>query len=234
MKRSFKNMDKEEFLAEITDLNWELTDENPSDSLSKLLDRVETRLNKYAPYKKIIQKEIKNITKPWIMRGIQKSISRKDKLYKLMINESNVTIKHNLEEQYKTLKQKIFNITRSSKKLHYKNYFEQNANNIKKLWSGVNEIIQNKQKSRDKINLIQNKHGESVSDGKKISNEFNDFFSGIAGNLLNKRRYGGNKHFTDYLKTSNRKTCFLTPVDESEVKTIIQKLDGNKSQGPYL
>ena len=72
-----------------------------------------------------------------------------------MMKEKDLNEKRQLENKYKTLKQKIFNITRSSKKLHYKQFFKVNSQNIKKLWEGVNEIIKNKPRQADRINLIE-------------------------------------------------------------------------------
>ena len=136
-----------------------------------------------------------------------------------------------LEKQFKTLKQKIFNITRSSKKLHYKRYFEENSDNIKKLWEGVNEIIKNRPRQTNRINLIQN-NGKNITDEKHIANEFNDFFSGVAGKLLIKRKFPGKKLFTKYLSRVNQNTCYLSPIIVSEIVSIIQSLDNNKSIGP--
>ena len=62
------------------------------------------------------------------------------------------------------------------------------------LRNGINEIIQNKPKLAERISLIQNKYGQNITNEKKVANEFNDFFCGVAGNLLKKRKFTGNKH----------------------------------------
>ena len=100
-----------------------------------------------------------------------------------MMKEKRPDHKKALEKSYKTLKQKVFNIIRSSKKLHYKKYFQLCTNNAKKIWAGVNEIIHNKSRKVDAINHVIGSNGEDITNKKDISNEFNKYFSGIAGEV---------------------------------------------------
>ena len=185
-------MNKEAFCRDLSEIDWDFaSSERLSNSLEKLLSNVNMHQNN--------SERSKNRNKALDYKRLWNSLAGKDKIYKHMMKESVANKKRQLEIQYKTLKQKIFNIIGSSKKIHYKNYFQENFNNIKKLWNGINEIIQNKPKLADRISLIQHKYGQNITNEKKVANEFNDFFSGVAGNLLNKRKFPGNKHYTDYL-----------------------------------
>ena len=69
-------------------------------------------------------------------------------MYTRYIKETNIITKANIFNEYKTKKNNITQLIRSSKKEYYNDYFEKNSNNIKKLWSGINKII-NKTKSTD-------------------------------------------------------------------------------------
>ena len=50
-------------------------------------------LDRHAPIKKSTKKEEKIKSEPWITKGIKKSISIRDKLYKEIIKEKNVLTK---------------------------------------------------------------------------------------------------------------------------------------------
>ena len=60
---------------------------------NNFLDAMNSLLNKYTPFKKIIKYKLKFKIKPWITFGIQKSISIKNKLLKKFINKKDPQIK---------------------------------------------------------------------------------------------------------------------------------------------
>ena len=232
-RRNFKQMDTKIFKSDLESSDWSFSSQKDvNKSLEQFVSTIFNNLDKHAPLIKSTKRQMKLQCKPWITQGIQISIRRKDKIYQQMIKEKDQEKKYNLEKRYKILKQKIFNLTRSSKKLHYLKFFQQNSKNVKKLWSGVNEIIQNKPKRRVPIDFLTNSAGDNFTDKTSIANEFNTFFSGIAGDLLKKRKYEGNKNYQAYLKNPNPDSIYLIPVDEIEVKSIIMSLNINKSNGP--
>ena len=152
-KRNFKKVNIGNLNRDVENINWHNTDDVHQFSES-YLGSINRIIDLHAPLKKFTVKEGNLDRKPWITKGIQKSLSRKDKIYKKMVKEKDLTLKIQFEKDYKQLKQKIFNITRSSKRLHYRKFFQENAVNIRKLWIGVNEIIQCKIKKKEPINLL--------------------------------------------------------------------------------
>ena len=99
-------------------------------SLDKLFD-------KHAPLKTLSNKKVKQKQKPWIPDGILKSISKKNKIYgKFMKTKCQDTYK-----LYKYYRDKINHLIRKKKYvLHFKNYFNNHTNNIKKVWDGINSL----------------------------------------------------------------------------------------------
>ena len=231
-KRNFRKVNIENLNRDIQNIVWRNTNYDAHQFSQFYLGSIDRIVDLHAPLRKCSTKQRNLEAKPWITKGIQKSLSRKDKLYKKMMKEKDLTLKIQFEKDYKQLKQKIFNLTRSSKRLHYKNFFQENANNIRKLWAGVNEIIHCRSKKKEPINLIIDSNGNAVTQDDKIAKEFNEFFSGVADNILKKRKYPGNKPFTYYLKNRNENTIFLSPTDADEVKAIIALLSTSKSNGP--
>ena len=65
-----------------------------------------TTLDKHAPIKEFTKKEEKDKLKPWVTKGIKKSMSARDKIYKQMIKEKDQLI---TTEKHKKI-QNIFEI----------------------------------------------------------------------------------------------------------------------------
>ena len=79
-------------------------------------------------------------------------------------------------------------------------------------------------------------NNEAITDPTKISNKFNNYFSGIAQTILNKRKYHGNKQFTDFLKDpipDFMEEDFL-PTNEREVIDLISQLNPKKVMDPMV
>ena len=102
------------------------------------------------------------------------------------------------------MRNQVVTASRQSKKLYYKKYFETNSTNLRNTWRGIKSIINVNQK--DKANpislLIED---DLITDPSIIANEFNDYFSSIAGKLQ-KSIYTQDKDFNNYL---SNKTVFL-------------------------
>ena len=87
-------------------------------------------VNKHAPMKTLSKRRGKILSKPWITKGIRTSIRIKNNLF------------FNADwEYYKLYRNKITSLTRQSKKNYYERYFEENINNSKETWRGINDII---------------------------------------------------------------------------------------------
>ena len=95
----------------------------------------------------------------------------------------------------------------TQKKLYNGRYFEEHVNNSKKVWEGINKIINKKNKnSEDDIFLDEN--GIIITDQQKVANKSNDFFINIAQNLVDKIVKANNK-YQDFLKNPNKHSTFL-------------------------
>ena len=96
---------------------------NPSKSFSMFYNKLHKLINKHAPLVPVSKRKAKLYCKPWITKGIRKSITIKNSLF----YSGN-------SEKYKYYRNKILTLTRISKKVYYHKYFEDNFSNIKKTW----------------------------------------------------------------------------------------------------
>ena len=66
---------------------------------------------------------------------------------------------------------------------------------------------------------------ETLSNPKPIANEFNNYFTSIADDILKNNKYEGNKTFREYLDVSIMNSFVLSECDESKIRTIINDFD---------
>ena len=88
-------------------------------------------------------------------------------------------LRGDLSRQYKACRNQLVSAIRHSKKQYYNSFFEENIRNQKKIWEGINELtnLRNKNNSTN----ISIKIGDRiVSDPKTVANEFNEYFNNIA------------------------------------------------------
>ena len=65
-----------------------------------------------------------------------------------------------------------------------------------------------------------------------MANKFNSFFTSIAGDILKKRKFEGNKSFRDYLSNPLPNSILFYDCDEIEIQSIIKTFDIKKATGP--
>ena len=177
---------KENFLIDLAAIdmaNEVIVENDPDKSLNNLLTHTDRLTDCYIPANKLTNKEFKQSIKPWITPGIRTSIKRKDKLFKKYINSKHLPTKDTIHTEYKVLKNKINSLIYHSKKNHYTKYFNQYSNNIKKIWTGIKNIINIKTKDHNAPNCIE-VDNDFVTDNKQICNNFNQYFTTITDTIL--------------------------------------------------
>lgn len=175
------------------------------------------------------KKEIKQRHKPWISNEILKLMQKRDKVNKLKLNAKDDIAKDLYFKKYKILRNQIVALSRKSKKQYYQNYFTQNSDNLRNTWRGIKSIINmdGKDKSNPTSLLIDK---DLVTDPTKVANEFNNYFSNIAGKLQASIHSQG-QDFNNYLHNKSEHCLFIQPTDKYEIINTINNLS-NKASGP--
>ena len=94
--------------------------------------------------------------------------------------------------KYKHYRDKINHLIRKSKKDFHSKYFEENSNNMKKIWKKINTLIHKKDKSKDNICITSN--GSFISEPKAVANKFNEFYTTVAQKLVDKMKPTDTNH----------------------------------------
>ena len=233
-KRCYKHFNSDLFKQDIENIDWSShikDDDDVNNSIAFFLKTFEKILDVHAPYKLLTRNELKLKTKPWITKGILKSISIKNNLYKRYIKSKNSENKDLLFTKFKSYRNNISNLLRSSKKSYYNIFFQSNINSIKNTWKGIKDLI-NIKGAKNTQSFTLNINDSIITDKHKIANTFNDYFSTIPGKLSEKIITTNSSHM-DYLRNPNQHSFFVQPVTDDEVKIFLNyTLKNGKSLGP--
>ena len=125
--------------------------------------------------KKLSPKEIKLQSKPWISTEICKLIKVRNKIFAKKKRQPNNA---NTKRLYNLFRNRAAREIKKSKKIYYSEYFEMNKMNIKKIWSGIREIVNTRNNISTKITEL-NINGKIIDNPKDVANQLNDFFVNV-------------------------------------------------------
>ena len=173
--RSFSNFSEECFLKEMTNLNFSMLGDIDH-IFNGFYKKINKLINKHAPLRIPSTRTIRNFAKPWITKGIKRSVKVKNNL--LTAGDSNA---------YKLYRNKISNLIQLSKKLSFHDFFNDNVKNIRRTWQGINSLINNNRKSNKFITALKDLNTNVViRDNAKLANIMNKHFVSIGQKLASK------------------------------------------------
>ena len=178
--------------------------------------------------------------KPWITKDILRKCNERDSLLKDIKNETDPAKIESLRKDYKSLRNKITQEKRDSKKSHFAAYFEKNKAKSSDIWKGIRSLVNIKPTKSSTFKLLdENKN--LISDPRKIVDVFNDHFATI-GTKVQQKIPVEQGNFKDYLNKRDKNgklyinpdgnSFFLGPTVPVEIIKIIDALDSTKSTGP--
>jgi len=139
-KRDYSNFNESAFLEDLDSINWshEFSDSgNASLMFDQFYSNISTIVDKHIPLKQLSIREIKQLTKPWITKGLQTSIKIKNRFYKKFIKTKSLYY----QDKFKYYRNRLNHLLKISKQRYYNEYFTRNHANLKKTWCGIKEII---------------------------------------------------------------------------------------------
>lgn len=220
------------FRTEFASINWdnEIDQDDPNLAFQRFYSRIIELIDKNVPRKKLTKRQRKRENKPWITKGIKKSLNERDKMFRKFLKEKNHVLRNDLFLKYRRYRNRLVSIMRGSKKQFFVGFFNENIQNCKKIWEGVNQLTNLRKKSKN-VNISINIAERIVSEPTAVANEFNTYFCGIAEKVRSKIPVT-TASYRDYLKKRYPRSFFFRPTDKDEVKKIIGSLDQSKSIGP--
>lgn len=225
-------------MAQDLDLDWDniLKIENldPNFSFENFYSTISPVISKFLPLKKVSNHEHKRKFKPWVSYGIRQCMKRRDKLYTQLRNCKNSIRKQSIQDEYKVLRNRVSELLSIAKKNYFNRYFQANNRNLRKIWQGINSIININTSSNDSPSCIAKKDGTLITDPTLVCEEFNNHYVNVASNILEERKsFEGDGNFRKFLPPSIVNSIVFDPIDAEEVCNLISKFNVNKGCGPF-
>ena len=213
------------FTEQLQAIDWSflINNNNPNDSYNSFLEVYSDTYNACFPLK-IIKKKHHRFQKPWLSKGLLKSIRTKNKLYKRYLQAPNIAN----ETSYKNFKNKLNHSLRIAKKSYYEKKLNEVKSNTRATWRLLNEIL-NKKKSKTKASSIFKVDNREISDPLQIVNRFCEYFSNI-GPTLAKGISTSSSH-RSFLQGTFSDSISFFPVTQHEIKTIASSFLPGKASG---
>ena len=211
-RQDWTKFNQEDFILDYLGINWQTLfqkfDFNPDQCLNIFNDKIKVLVERHVPTVKLTKRQIKTKLKPWITPGILKSISKRDFYHRKFIKAKKPEDKAKYYASFKSYRNSIVTLSRQSKSNHFTKYFNRHSKNMKKVWSGVRNLICSNTVNASKpisINI-----GESVTaKPETVANHFNNFFTSIADTIRSTMPPSFN-HFSRFLKNRNANSIYLT------------------------
>ena len=221
--RDFSVNNLNNFKNEVSITDWFSDSTNVNLKASLFLDKLNKLYNKCFPIKtKNIG--VRRLRRPWLTNSIIKCIHEKHKLYKM------VKLSLCSNDYYSRYRNMITSIIRNSKKLYFRNKFNNAQSSIKKTWKLINGIMGlNKNKSRD----VRLKVNGNFIENNDVASAFNNYFSNITDLIYEKIPHSTSDPLS-YLGTTIDNTIFLAPCSTNEVAKEIKTMNnsGNGFHNP--
>ena len=233
-KRDYSHFNDSDLVDEIRSIDWStiLLDSHDVNALfNSFYSNLSNIVDKHVPLKKLQKKENKFMSKPWITPAIKVSIGIKNNLYKNYLKTRSLYF----HSKFKFYRNKLNHLLRISKRMYYKDFFNNNINNMKNTWKGIRQIVNLKPLSchaptkiiKDNIELVE---------GKSVADAFNDFFANIGGKLANSIP-PATKSPLSYLPPQKPNSFYLLPVTSNEIEEVISTLkflESNREKVNFL
>ena len=113
--RDYSNFSEECFINDVLDTDWDnsMTYGSVDKCFSSFYNKFNKLINKHAPLKILSRRKAKQFSKPWITKGLRKSIKIKNRLF----YSGDIS-------KYKLYRNRIVSLSRLSKRLYYEAYLQ--------------------------------------------------------------------------------------------------------------
>ena len=204
---------------------------NVNEAYAFFKDRFVSILNTLAPIKEI---RIKQDTEPWMCTEILDLIKQRD-YYLKMFKQSRSSIDI---AQHHMLRNQVTHKIKRAKAQFIKSNVMENKGNPTQLWRVLQDLGCSKKCKTKETNIGLNIDNSICFDKVKVATHFNNFFSDIAGNLVNKLPPIIGKYGYDFVKKFYQdKVSMLvgdfsfTPVSKKHVLKMLIDLNLHKATG---
>ena len=236
--RAFTGNATRDFLEDLHNTNWDSIFDNNINADpqitydQKFSIKLDDMINKHFPLKKKKFNKYKHKKTKWITQDILNKIKHRDMLYKKVHSITQENERYNdLSRRLQECSCEVRSMIRRAKSAYYLAEFNKYKDDIKNTWKTIKDVL-NKSNTYKEFPKYFNIKNKQITDTQEIAAKFNDFFVNIGPTLAKKINTEGKKAFQSYLQNTNTNSTFhFTYVDDDHIKTVISKLNPQKSAG---
>ena len=197
---------------------------DPDTDLNNLMKIIQEVTSIHAPLRRPSRKEMKAKSKPWLTKGLLKSVKTKNKMFQLCYKQHDV----DLIMKYKKYRNKLTKLTQIAKRMYYQNQLTSHKNDLSQRWKIISEIICNRKRYQEMITSIIDSDGKEVSDQSIISKTLNEFFVNIGPNM--DAKIPPSRNIFNIPSVVN--SFAYEPISNDEVYLQLSQLNPRKANGP--
>ena len=223
--RDFAKFDSNLFFNDVKAVNFNnLISTDANDSMNEFVSKMQNIVDKHAPLRRISNKNLRKIEKPWITKAILTSIKKKQKLFKThFLSKDPAKIK-----LYKIYNNKLNKIKEASKTKYFREQFESNSQNLKSTWKLIGMIFNRKKNTaQNPITKLIYKN-KCFTDKISIAEQLNTHFINVGHELADKLPQTG-ENPNKYIKRSFVNSFMFRGITPEEVHDVIMNIKLNKS-----
>ena len=227
---SFRNYSIERAFCDMNEVRWEdaIFQSSINDSYNEFIKLVLDVQNKHVKMVKHNNRSKTNAKLPWISEEIRNLQKEKRKLYiRMKRTKTQASI-----QKYNTLRNRIVQLIRSSEKEYFSSQIESAANDQRKTWHIIRDVIGDNKKNSNFPSELILPNNEKITSADKICDTLNEHFTTIGAKLANSIPSTSVKP-SDYLNKETLSNSFvIRPITEYEVFDLLRKINPHKSYGP--
>ena len=180
--------------------------------------------DKHAPLR---TRKVRSKHTPWLTNEIKKQINHRDYLKQ----KATRTKSRHFYEAHKITRNKTNKMVEKAKSrhVHFQHTINNNSNDPKQLWKGVN-LIRGKGSKTTNITSLEEEE-ETVTGDKNIAEALNSFFVNVSPSL-SKELPESQNNYADYLQYSTQIAFTFDEVSENDTLKLLCSLKESKSTGP--
>ena len=209
----------------LTDVSLHLTAFHLDNIFTKFINEFSFIVNTHALLKQMSKTKSNQKFKPWLTKGILKSIKTKNKRYGKCYKQNN----SHLISKYKQYSNKLTTIKRLAEEQYYTTQLLEHKSNISKQWAVINDLLGKTTNQNNAVHKML-KHDKQMTKNKhEISNMLNDYFVNIGPNLSAKINNQSLSSISDISCSVNSFFLLIVPM---KVYREIHNINSKKAEGP--
>ena len=181
---------------------------------ARTIDTLKSIVNKHAPLKQVSRSKQKQLLKPWISKGMLKSIKTKHAMYKTHYL-SNDPVKIG---EFKNYSNRLNYLKNINKKAYFCKKFDLCKNNLKATWNIIGNLIKRKTKEQTTPQRIVRRN-KTYTGNDDIADQFNKHFVNVGPSLASKIE-DSYENPMQYILSSPANSFVMSIVSETQVLNI--------------